>query len=79
MLAVMGVNLFFNMPQTASPCIWQYHMIRVPTRYTVVPDASQSVQKITSDADWMGQLKLFLDKGWKLVDICMDTTSLADG
>lgn len=75
----MGVDLFFNVPKHENPVRYCYHTIKVPVRYVVVPDATQTIHQIESDADWMGQLKLFLDKGWKLIDICMDATALADG
>ncbi len=73
------MDLFFHTAQHRNPTKYTYHTLRVPTHYTVVPDATQSIQQIDCDADWMGQMKLFLDQGWKLVDICMDTTALADG
>ena len=42
-------------------------------------DATQRIQQIFCEADFNKQLKLFLDKGWKLVDICMDSIALAEG
>ena len=75
----MGVDLFFNLPKRRQLPHYRYHTIKVPVRFVVVPDSTQTVQQIECDADWMGQLKIFLDKGWKLVDICIDTTALAEG
>ena len=75
----MGVDMFFNVPEHKLPTIYVYHAIRVQTCYYVVPDVSQQVTQVECDADWMGQLKVFLDHGWKLVDIAIDTTALAEG
>lgn len=77
--SVMGVDLFFHLPKHEDPVFYTYHTLKVATTYTVVPDVTQSFQQISCDADWMGQMSLFLNQGWKLVDICMDTTALADG
>ena len=75
----MGVELFFNCPRHENPTIYTYHTLYKPTKYSVVPDATGALQQVECDADWMGQLKVFLDKGWKLIDICQDTQALADG
>ncbi len=75
----MGVELFFNWPRHEKPTKYKYHTLRKPIRYSVVPDSTQTLQQIETDTDWMGQLKVFLDRGWRLVDICMDNQALADG
>ena len=75
----MGVDLFFNIPRHKCPQIYAYHTINVPTRYYINPKESQISNHLVCDADWTAQLKIFLDKGWKLIDICMDATTLASG
>ena len=78
--SVMGVDLFFDIPKKKPESRrYCYHTINLPVKYKVVPESSKTLQQVDCDADWMGQMKLFLDKGWKLVDICIDTTALADG
>ena len=79
MLSVVGVELFFNIPKHKNPTRYTYHTLKVHANYHIVPDATQTIQQIVCDADYMGQMMLFLNQGWKLVDICMDTTALADG
>ena len=75
----MGVDLFFDMPRHDAPQMYAYHTIQVPTMYYINHRDSQISQHLQCDADWTGQLKVFLDKGWKLIDICMDITTLAKG
>ena len=75
----MGVDLFFNIPRHDNPVIYEYHIINVPVKYFTPAREQHVAQHLECNADWMGQMKLFLDKGWKLVDICMDTTTLAHG
>ena len=75
----MGVDLFFHIPKHEDPVNYTYHTLKVATTYTAVPDVTQSFLQIDCDADWMGQMSLFLNQGWKLIDICMDTTALAAG
>ena len=76
---MIGVELFFNLPKHSHPVLHTYHAAKIPAKYHVVPDATQTVQQIICDADFMGQMRLFLNQGWKLVDICMDTLALAEG
>lgn len=78
---VNGVELFFNIPahHRLPSTLFTYHVISVSAQYHVVPDATQTVQQVQCSADLLGQLRLFLNKGWKLVDICIDSTAIADG
>ena len=76
--AVMGVDLFFNVPKH-SPVQYTYHTVTIPAMYHIFPDPTQTIQQVVCDADFHGQLKIFLNSGWKLVDICFDSTSIADG
>ena len=76
---VIGVELFFNVPRHRHPTLYTYHTMKVAANYHIVADATQTIQQILCDADFMGQMMLFLNKGWKLIDICMDTTALAEG
>ena len=73
------MELFFNIPLHDQPTKFSYHAVKINSKYHVVPDATQTIQQIVCDADFMGQMKLFLNQGWKLVDICMDTLALAEG
>ncbi len=79
---VLGAELFFNMPRQDRDhpsSRYVYHTISLPAKYKIVPDATQTIQQITCDADFLGQLTLFLNSGWKLVDICLDFTVIAEG
>jgi len=78
-LAVMGVELFFNVPLQLSQIRFTYHTVTVTAQYRIVSDATQAVQQVECNADFLGQLKLFLNTGWKLVDICIDTAAIAEG
>jgi len=61
------------------PTVFTYHVITVSAHYRIVADATQTVQQVECSADFLGQLRLFLNQGWKLVDICIDSTAIADG
>ena len=76
---VVGVELFFNVPKHTFPTRYAYHATTIPATYHIVPDATQTIQQIRCDADFLGQLRAFLNRGWKLVDICIDATAIADG
>jgi hypothetical protein len=75
----MGVELFFNVPLHRSPSRFTYHTVTIAAQYQIVTDATQTVQQVECNADFLGQLKLFLNTGWKLVDICIDTSAIAEG
>ena len=75
----MGVELFFNMPKHKNPTKHVYHAVTVHAKYYMVPDATQTIQQILCNTDFNEQMRLFLSKGWKLVDICMDVTAIAEG
>ena len=75
----MGVELFFNVPLHRFQSRFTYHTVTVPAQYHIVTDATQTVQQVQCDADFLGQLRVFLNQGWKLVDICIDNTAIADG
>ena len=75
----MGVELFFNVPMHKNPTLYTYYTVQVPANYYIIPDATQTIKQISCDADFMGQMKVFLARGWKLVDICIDTTAIAEG
>ena len=79
MYVVLGVELFFNIPIHRFQTKYSYHTVTLPAQYHIVSDATQTVQQVQCDADFLGQLRLFLNRGWRLVDICMDTTAIADG
>lgn len=74
----MGVELFFNVPRHTFATKYTYHTVTVPATYHIVHDITQLSQKVVCDADFLGQLKLFLDAGWKLIDICLDSTAIAE-
>ena len=76
---MIGVDAFIEVPLHSQPDIYSYHAVRYPIRYTATPDPSQTMQQLHCDTDWMGQFKAFLDEGWKLVDICMDSTAIPEG
>jgi hypothetical protein len=78
-LSVAGVELFFNVPRHSSPSLYTYHTVTVAAQYQIVSDATQTVQQVECTADFLGQLKLFLNTGWKLVDICIDSSAIARG
>jgi len=76
------VELFFNEPLVPAHrrvTLYTYHVITVPAHYQIVADATQTVQQVECSTDFLGQLRLFLNRGWKLVDICIDSTAIADG
>jgi hypothetical protein len=75
----MGVELFFNVPQHPEPTVYAYHAVTVHANYSIMPDTTQTIQQVTCDADFMGQLTAFLSKGWRLVNICIDITAIAEG
>jgi len=77
--AVNGVELFFNTPVHRLPKTFTYHVITVSTHYHIVADATDTVQQVECSTDFLGQLRLFLNQGWKLVDICIDYTAIAEG
>lgn len=72
------MELFFNIPVHRLPTVFTYHVITVSAHYHIVPDATQTVQQVECSADFLGQLRLFLNRGWNLVDICIDYTAIAD-
>jgi len=76
---VNGVELFFNIPVHRLPTVFTYHVITVSAHYHIVADATQTVQQVECSTDFRGQLRLFLNQGWKLVDICIDSAAIADG
>ena len=76
---VLGVDLLFESPEHSDAVPYTYHAVKYPVRFMLVPDPTKSTHTLECDADWMGQLKQFLDEGWKLVDICIDNTALAEG
>jgi len=77
---VNGVELFFNLPvHVRQPTIFTYHVVTVSAHYHIVADATQTLQQVECSADFLGQLRLFLNQGWKLVDVCIDSTAIADG
>jgi len=76
---VNGVELFFNAPVHRPSTIYTYHVISVSAHYHIVADATQTVQQVECSTDFLGQLRLFLNKGWRLIDICIDATAIADG
>jgi len=78
-VTVNGVELFFNIPVHRLPTVFTYHVITVSAHYHIVPDATQTVQQVECSADFLSQLRLFLNRGWNLVDICIDYTAIADG
>ena len=49
------------------------------SRYKTGLDATQTLQQVVYDGDLNEQLSLFLNKGWKLVDVCVDTVAMAKG
>jgi len=61
------------------PTIYTYHTVTIPVTYNISSDDTQTTQQVSCDLNFFGQMKLFLDTGWKLVDICMDSTAIADG
>lgn len=75
---INGVELFFNIPVHRLPTIFTYHIISVSAHYHIVADATQTVQQVECSEDFLGQLRLFLNQGWKLIDICIDYTAIAD-
>ena len=40
---------------------------------------TQTLQQVVYDGDLNEQMSLFLNKGWKLVDVCIDTVAMAHG
>ena len=76
---VVGLELFFNLPRHPHPTQYVYHTARLKAHYHIVPDVTQTIQQILCDADFMGQMTKYLNNGWKLVDLCMDTAALNEG
>ncbi|KAI0212122.1 hypothetical protein LSAT2_003013 [Lamellibrachia satsuma] len=84
---VIGVELFCEMPvpPPSTPTCefnvlrrYRYHAAEVHNKYYTSPDGFHHVHRIMCDTDFRGQLKVFLDQGWKLVDICYDTIRLPE-
>ena len=53
--------------------------ITLCARYYTALDATQTTHQVMCDSDFQGQMKLFMNQGWKLIDICIDTMALAEG
>ena len=70
--AVMGVDLFFEVPATPMPEHYVYNCVSVPILVTVQM-GFRPVPRV--HCDWMGVLANNLNQGWRLIEIFMDMTS----
>ena len=87
-ISVMGVELFFETPSLSAsppscddkvPRGYRYHVTEVRFKYYATPVGFHHVHRIRCDTDFRSKLKVFLDQGWKLVDICFATATLPQG
>lgn len=77
-IIVLGVELFFNVPLHQFPSRFTYHTVKVMAEYQIINDSSQSTLQVECNYDFLGQMKVFLKQGWKLVDICIDNSAISE-
>ena len=70
--AVMGVDLFYEVPATPMPEHYVYNCVSVPILVTVQM-GFRPVPRV--HCDWIGVLANNLNQGWRLIEIFMDMTS----
>ncbi|XP_076467971.1 uncharacterized protein LOC143298857 [Babylonia areolata] len=66
---LLGVDLFFEIPEAPSPQRYMYNCVSVPYTVTVAPSSGF---KSNVHCDWLGHLASHLKQGWRLVEIFMD-------
>ncbi|XP_076467524.1 uncharacterized protein LOC143298543 [Babylonia areolata] len=71
---LMGVDLFYEIPDTPGAMQYVYNVVSVPIRLTVRMGFRPSP---VAHCDWMGVLADSLSKGWRLIEIFMDKGILA--
>ena len=72
----MGVDLFFNVPRFPNPPLYSYQCVNVPIGVHVKPGFTNNVQV---SCDWMGTMAMYLNTGWKLVEIFLDQSQQQRG
>lgn len=68
---LMGVDLFFEVPETPSPPQYVYNCVSVPITMTVQMGFRPTP---IVHCDWIGVLASHLNQGWRLIEIFMDKT-----
>nr|XP_054764097.1 uncharacterized protein LOC129270793 [Lytechinus pictus] len=70
----IGVDLLFHTPQHPNPTPYVYHGIHVPITYTV--QAGFGIPSYQCMTDLSAQFGAFLNQGWKLVEINLDSSQM---
>ncbi|KAK7465237.1 hypothetical protein BaRGS_00037607 [Batillaria attramentaria] len=69
---VMGVDVFFEVPNTPMPEKYVYNVVSVPITVTY----SMGFRPVPIvQCDWLGVLAHHLNQGWRLIEIFMDMTT----
>ena len=66
----IGVDVLFEMPNQPTPAKYVYQVVNVPIGFTVKMDFAHVCS--TVHCDWFGTLAMYLNQGWKLVEIILD-------
>ena len=75
--SVYEVDVFFNVPMHTKPIMYTYMAEKLSINYEVLPPG-QPLQWGTS-LEWIEYLEIYLNMGWKLIDIFIDASSLTKG
>ena len=78
--AATGVDLFWDVPKIPRPHKYVYKAVTIPVKYSSLSSSNQSGSgTFKCSTDWRHYMKLYLGKGWKLVEISMDPNTIANG
>lgn len=72
----IGVDVLFEIPNQPTPAKYLYQVINVPIGITVKMGLSP---RPTVHCDWLGTLAMYLNQGWKLVEIFLDQSQQRAG
>mgnify|MGYP002803954124 FL=1 len=74
--AGIGVDVLFEIPNQPTPAKYVYQVINVPIGVTVKMGFAP---RPTVHCDWLGTLAMYLNQGWKLVEIFLDQSQQRAG
>mgnify|MGYP002804050241 FL=1 len=72
----IGVDVLFEIPDQPTPAKYVYQVINVPIGVTVKMGFTP---RPTVHCDWLGTLAMYLNQGWKLVEIFLDQSQQRAG
>ena len=72
----IGVDVLFEVPNQPMPAKYVYQVINVPIGFTVKVGFKPQP---TVHCDWLGTLAMYLNQGWKLVEIFLDQSQQSTG